>query len=177
MMQTLVDLALVMAKLSVSSLAGSGSIVGELGKESVAHGWMTAQQFTAAYALSQLAPGPGGTMVVIPIGYQAAGLPGALVALLAFCAPTAFIAAGAMSIWGRLRAAPWAKTGRTALMPVATGLILGAVFTLARASLTSFSGLLIGIAGFVLIWRNRLPTVAVVLGGMLLGLASGQVGW
>ena len=176
MWQTLLDLALVMGRLSFSALAGSGTIVGELGRETVAHGWMTAQQFTAAYALSQLAPGPGSTMVVIPIGYQAAGVPGALVALLAFCAPTALIAAGAMTVWGRLRGAAWAKSGRTALMPVAVGLIFAAVFTLARTSLTGIGGVAIGLAAFLLIWRTRIPAVAVVFGGIALGVITGNLG-
>ena len=176
MLHTLLDLVLVMSKLSLSALAGSGTIVGELGRETVAHGWMTAQQFTAAYALSQLGPGPGGAMVVIPIGYQAAGVLGATVALLAFCGPTALIAAAAARVWGRLRGAHWAQTGRTALMPVAAGLILASVFTLARSSLTGASGLLIGVAAFAVMWRTRVPMVAVVFGGMLLGLVSGMVG-
>src|SRR5581483_11697611 len=171
MWHTLLDLALVMSKLSLTALAGSGTIVGELGRETVAHGWMTSQQFTAAYALSQLAPGPG-SLVVIPIGYQAAGLPGALVALAAFICPTALIAAGAVAAWGRLRGAPWAQTGRTALMPVAIVLILGSVYTLARTSLNCPAVVVIGLVAFLVIWRTRVPTVAVVLGGIVLGVIS-----
>jgi|SRR5690348_14463763 chromate transporter len=176
MWRTLLDLALVMSKLGLSSLAGSGTIVGELGREAAAHGWMTTQQFAVAYALSQLAPGPG-TLVVLPIGYQAAGILGALVALVAFVGPTSLLAAGAVTVWARLRGAPWAQMGRTALMPVAAGLIFGGVFTLARASLTGLPGLVIGLAAFVVIWRARVPTVAVVCGGMALGIAGGALGW
>ena len=169
--QTLIDLTLMMAKLGLSALAGTGTIIGEMDRETVAHGWMTAQQFTAAYALSQLAPGPGGTMVAIPIGYHAAGVLGAFAALLGFCGPTAVIAAAAMATWGRLRSTPWAGAGRTALMPVAVGLVLAAVFALARSTVTGVGGVAIGAAAFVLIWRTRVPTFAVVLGGIGMGLA------
>ena len=176
MWHILLDLALVMSKLSLSALAGSGTIVGELGRETVAHGWMTSQQFTAAYALSQLAPGPG-TLVVIPIGYRAAGLPGALVALLAFVGPTSLLAAASVTVWGRLRGAAWAQTSRTALMPVAVGLILGGAFSLARSTLTGAPGLVIAVAAFLAIWRTRVPAAAVVVGGIALGLAVGAMGW
>ena len=170
--QTLIDLALAMLRLSLSALAGTGTIVGELGRETVSHGWMTAEQFTAVYAVSQLAPGPA-TLVAIPIGYKAAGLLGAVVALLAFSGPTALITAAAMTVWDRLRGAAWAQAGRTALMPVAVGLILAATFTLARSSLTGMPGVLIGVAAFATISRTRVSAGLVVLGGMALGSAAG----
>ena len=171
-MKTLVDLALMLVKLSLLALGSSVTVLGQMETEVVAHGWMTADQFTAAFALSQVTPGPG-TLVVIPIGYQAAGFAGAVVALLAFFGPTALLAAGATIIWNRLRESRWAQAVRIAVTPVATGLILASVYTLGRSTIHQWPMLAIGLASFALTWRTKLPVAGVVLGGLAVGAAIG----
>jgi chromate transporter len=172
MWESLVDVALVMTKISMSAVAGSGTILGEMMQETVGHGWLTAQQFVSAYALSQLAPGPA-ALVVVPIGYRAGGVLGAIVALLAFSIPTALVTSATVSAWGRVRAAPWAQTGRTALMPVAVGLVLAAAVTFARNSISDVPGAIIAATAFMLIWRMRASAAAVVFGGIAVGAALG----
>ena len=52
---------------------------------------MTDRQFADLFAIAQVSPGPN-VIIVTLIGYQAAGLAGALVATLAMCGPTCLFA-------------------------------------------------------------------------------------
>src|SRR3954447_8742654 len=88
---TLLEVALLFGRLSLLSFGGGTTVLGERERAAVGHGWLTHDQFVQSYALGQLAPGPGMTLVV-PIGYQTAGIAGGLVAFLSFFLPTAILA-------------------------------------------------------------------------------------
>ena len=52
--------------------------------------WLTDPQFSASIAIAQAAPGPN-VLICSLIGWRAAGMPGAIVALVAVCAPAAVL--------------------------------------------------------------------------------------
>jgi chromate transporter len=55
----------------------------------IAYGWMTSDRFTDLFALAQGAPGPN-LLVITLIGWDVAGLPGAIAATVAICTPAEF---------------------------------------------------------------------------------------
>jgi chromate transporter len=99
------QLALLMGKLGLLSFGGTAVALAEIQREVVRHGWMTDSQFVEAFALGQITG--VGALFAIPVGYQAAGLPGALVALAAYFVPPAAVALLAAWSWQRLRGSPW----------------------------------------------------------------------
>jgi len=170
----LLQLALVLGRLSLLSFGGGTAILAEMEREVVGRGWLSHQQFMTSYALGQVTPGPGTTLVV-PIGYQVAGVPGGIVALLAFFVPTAIIAVVAAAFWGRVRDVSWVASARGALLPVAVGLTLASAVSLSLASASEPRGLAVTAASFGLLYRTRIPTFVVLgLGGVagLLFLAA-----
>ena len=167
---TLLQLALVFGKLSLLSIGSSATILGQMQRDVVSHGWMTTAQFTQAFGLSQATPGSG-AVVAVPIGYQAAGLAGVLVAFGAFYIPTFLLAVVVTAVWQRVRESRWPNAVRTAVLPVAMGLILAAVYSLGRATVHNLpSFLLTGVVAVACI-RTKLPMVAVVGGAMAAGAA------
>ena len=85
---TLVTLAVQFALMSLLAFGGANSVIPEMHRQAVdLHHWMTGLEFAALFAISQAAPGPN-FMISTLIGWKAAGLPGALVATLALCAPS-----------------------------------------------------------------------------------------
>ncbi len=76
MIHTLIALALIFAELSVLAFGGGNTILPEMQRQVVeVHGWMTAADFSALFALGQAAPGPN-LMVVTLVGWHVAGGPG-----------------------------------------------------------------------------------------------------
>ena len=83
MMQTLWALAQIFTQLSVLAFGGGNTILPEMQRQVVdVHGWMTAADFSALFALGQAAPGPN-LMVVTLVGWHVAGWSGMLVTTLA----------------------------------------------------------------------------------------------
>lgn len=157
-----------LGKLSLLSVGSSVTVLGDMEREVVAHGWMTPAQFVAAYAVSQATPGPG-TLIVMPIGYAAAGWPGAAVALLAYFGPTAGLALLVARVWLRIHQAAWARRLRLALAPVVVGLIAAGAYSLGRATIHGLPAVMLGLAAMLLMLRTRIPIPVVVVAAGLAG--------
>ena len=70
------------------------------------HKWLTFPQLIHLYSVGQMAPGPN-MMMIVAIGQWAAGIPGALVVLIAFFGPTAALALLIGRLWKHLEKWPW----------------------------------------------------------------------
>lgn len=130
---TLLDLARHFLTLSLLSIGGANAIIPEIHLRVVEiEHWMTDADFSEMFALSQAAPGPN-VLIVSLIGWKAAGVAGALVAMLAMCAPSSVLTYHFVTVWDRFRAAPLRIAIQTALAPVTAGLIVASGYVLTRA--------------------------------------------
>ncbi len=78
--------------MSLFAVGGANSAIPEIHRLAVdVNHWMSDKQFSDVFAISQLSPGPN-VLIVTLIGYQVAGIMGAVVATLAMCGPTAVFA-------------------------------------------------------------------------------------
>lgn len=171
-MSKLPDLAIVFSQLSLLAFGGGASILAEMQRQVVdVHAWMSAQQFAALYALGQAAPGPN-MLVVALIGWQVAGLPGALVATAALCSPSSLLTFFTARLWYRFRDAPWRRIVQAALMPVAAGLIMGAAGLLARTTSAAWDTAALTAAALGLFMFTRLHPLIVLAAAAALGAAG-----
>jgi len=116
--------------LSLLSVGGANAIIPEIHMQAVEkHGWMTDEDFTQMFALSQAAPGPN-VLIVSLIGWRAAGLAGAVVALLAVCAPAAVLSWWIADLWERFKDSPWRRAIQRAIAPLVVGLTLSGGYVL-----------------------------------------------
>ncbi len=119
---TLLELALYFSILSVISVGGLPSVMGELQRIVVEQkAWVTAQEFVQLYAVGQASPGPN-MLIVSLIGWKVAGLAGALVALLAMCGPAAAISWWVSGLWDRFKGSPLRAVIQRAMAPMVVGL-------------------------------------------------------
>ena len=58
------------------------------------------------------------------VGWHVAGLPGALVATAAICAPSCTLSYFVARVWERFRGAPWRRAVEAGLAPITVGLVL-----------------------------------------------------
>ena len=168
---TLTRLAGHFALMSLFAIGGANSAVPEMQRVAVeVEHWMTARQFTGLFSLAQLAPGPN-VIIVTLIGYQAAGLLGALVATLAMCGPSCLFAFYIGRISERMKGEVWTAV-QSGLLPISIGLIAASGFVVASAAAHNAAAVLVTVFAAVLCSARRLNPLWIFAAAALLGIAD-----
>ena len=166
------EIAALFGQLSLVSVGGINAVLPELKRQVVdRHGWMSAGDFAALYALAQAAPGPN-MLVSTLIGWHVAGVAGALAAtgaLVGPCAVLTWLVAGA---WHRFRDKPWRKLVQAGLMPVTAGLVVAAAIVLSEATAVSAGHAVVTAVGAALLVATRLHPLWLLGTGAALGAAG-----
>ncbi|WP_448951638.1 chromate transporter [Labrys neptuniae] len=172
MISTLLALALIFTELSLLAFGGGNTILPEMHRQVVdVHGWMSAQQFSALFALAQAAPGPN--MMVVPlVGWHVAGLPGVLVTSLAKFGPSSLITGVSVKLWERFRDRPWRQWVQAGLVPMTVGLVSASAAVIVEASGGTLPLALIIAASAILTTVTRVHPLIVLAGGALIGLGG-----
>lgn len=172
MIHALIELALVYAQLSLLAFGGGNAILPEMQRQVVdVHHWTTAQEFTALFALAQAAPGPN-MMVVGLVGYQVAGIAGAVVATTAIALPSSVLTLLVAGLWFRFRDAPWRKALQAGLQPVTAALIMASAVLLVWTAAVDVSTALLLCVSTWLFLRTKLHPLVILSGAALLGVAG-----
>jgi len=170
---TLGTLALQFAILSLFAVGGANAAIPEMHRLAVdVMGWMNDRQFSDIFAISQLSPGPN-VIIVTLVGYQAAGIAGALIATAGMCGPTCVVAYGVGRIWERFKDAPWRTAIQDGLVPVSLGLIAASALIITRAADHGPAAYAVTVAVAAIAFMTRLNPLWVFAAAALLGL----VGW
>ncbi len=169
---TLVQLFNHFATLSLEAVGGGTAVLPEMQRVMEGDYGMHPADFTKIYSLGQLAPGPNMSMVVV-LGDRVAGIPGAIVVLIAFFVPASILTFLVGRIWDKAGDSPWRRAVQDGLAPISIGLMLSGVYALARTATTEV--LTIGVAAVVvlLMLRTKINPVLLVIacgifGGFLL---------
>lgn len=168
----LFSIALTFGWLSLFAVGGAAAAIPEIHRIAVdLNHWMTDTQFADAYAISQLSPGPN-VLIVSLVGYQIAGIAGALVATVAMCGPTAAMAYTVSRLLHRAGSSPWPALIQKALVPVSIGLMAASGLVVAVAADGSVVAALLTLAAAVIAAITRVNPVWLLLAGGLLGLTG-----
>jgi chromate transporter len=158
--------------LSVLAFGGANAVIPEIHRDAVeVSRWMTDQQFADLFAISQASPGPN-ILIVTLVGYQVAGVAGALVTTAAMCGPTCLFVYFAGQVWNRFRHARWRIVVQAGLVPVSIGLISAATLVLARAADHNWVAVLVTLGTAALAYATRIHPLWMVAGAGLLGAAG-----
>jgi len=160
----------VFAYLSLLTVGGGMAAFPELKILTVeVHHWLTFPQLIHLYSVGQMAPGPN-MMMIVSIGAWTAGIPGAVVVLIAFFGPTTLLAFTVGRLWMRLEKWPWRASIQRGLAPVSIGLLLAGCLTMAKGAVTGLVTAVIAVAVFAILLRSRINPALLILGGALVGL-------
>ena len=117
--------------MSLIAIGGSDAALSAYQYEAVDHyHWMTNETFSQLYATAQLAPGPNITVVTL-IGWNVAGIWGAVVATLSMLVPDCVLAYMIGKWASRFIESPQYQLIQSALVPLAIGLFLASGLNLA----------------------------------------------
>jgi len=150
---------------------GSGLAVVPALREGVVHSqhWLTEPQFLDAVAVGLLTPGP----IVITatwIGYQVAGVGGAVVATVGIFAPI-YLGIVVLGRWFiRYRTNPQLRAFVRGATAGAAGAIAGSVVVLGRQSITNVAGVVMAVVALGLIVRFKVKEPLLVGLGAAVGL-------
>ena len=170
----LADLAVTFGVLSIIAFGGMPAVMPEMQRLVVeVKGWTTAEEFIQLFAIAQAAPGPN-VLIVSLVGWRAAGLPGAVVALLAVCGPAAVLSWWIADLWERFKESPWRIAIQKAIAPLVVGLTLSGGYVLCTPSTPDWRLWAIAAASataFLTLKINPLWILAAggMIGGALLG--------
>lgn len=158
--------------MSLFAVGGAAAAVPEMHRIAVeVNHWMTDKQFTDAYAIAQLSPGPN-VLIVTLIGYGVAGVPGAIVATLAMCLPTALLAYYVSRLLSRPGRSRWPGVIQAALVPLSIGLMAASALILAQSVDRTIAALLLTAMVAVIASISRINPFWLLLAGGLLGFAG-----
>ena len=168
----LAQLAIDFGVLSLLAVGGVMTVLPEMHRNVVeVHGWMSATEFAQLFALAQASPGPN-VLVVSLIGWQAAGLPGAVVATLAICVPSCLLTLAVSGLWQRFRDAPWRVAIQGGLIPVTVGLVLGSGYLITLSADHSLTAFAITALTVLVVLNTRINPLWLICAAALAGLAG-----
>jgi chromate transporter len=168
----LFEVALQFLVLSLLSIGGANAIIPEIQRRAVdVEHWMTNADFAQMFALSQAAPGPN-VLIVSLIGWKAAGIVGAIVAMAAMCAPSSLLTYQVARVWDRFRDAPLRIATQRALAPITIGLIVASGFVLTRTIDQDWRAFAVTAATLVLTMTTRAHPLWMLAAAGALGAAG-----
>ena len=172
----LVTLLAVFAPLSLATIGGGQTVVAEIQRQVVdVHHWMSAAQFVDTFAVSRMSPGPGSLLVTL-IGWQVAGIPGAIVATIGIFAPTTVLIYGVAHLWARTKGARWQVALVRGLRPVTAGMILAAVYVLLQSLDGGWTARVIAFASTGILMATRVNPLLLLACGAAVFVAARTLG-
>ncbi|HBL7238593.1 TPA: chromate transporter [Serratia liquefaciens] len=170
MMAVLISLAIIFTELSLLAFGGGMTILPEMQRQVVeVHQWMSAQEFSALFAMAQAAPGPN--MMIVPlVGWHVAGWAGLLVSSIAKFGPSSIVTLLVTGVWRRFKDKPWRRRVQSGLVPVTVGLVAASGVLIAEASAPNWPLAMIILLATVLSMSKRIHPLWVLAGGAILGL-------
>ncbi len=128
------QLFLEFALLSFVAFGGATALLPEMHRVVVEnHHWLNDTTFTHLYAIAQAAPGPN-VLVVTLIGWEVAGLAGALAATLAMCLPMSVLIYLLIDRWEGFSGKRWQRAISLGVAPLAVGLVFSGATLIARSA-------------------------------------------
>jgi chromate transporter len=162
---SLVGIFLKCAGLAASAVGGAMALLPSIEHQN----WTTPADLAQLAAIAQSAPGPNMLLITL-IGWRSASLPGAIVATLGFCLPSALVIIMLYGRWHSLSASRWRNAAQTALAPLAVGMVLSGALAFLALSRISFWSVAIMIVVAAVNLRTKVPPVFLIAAGAIAGL-------
>jgi chromate transporter len=171
------ELFITFFKIGFVSFGGGYAIIPIIEMEVDQHGWLTTEQFTDIIAIASMSPGPIATNCAIFVGYEKAGILGAIVSTLGTTLPSLLIILVVAMFFYKVKDHFLTQSAFYGIRPVITGLICYAAIRFAiKNQLVGVAGsmdgtaILIMLGALAVLLFTRLPPIFVILFSGLFGI-------
>ncbi len=134
--------------------------------------WTTEEELLDIYAIGQCTPGIIAVNTSTYIGYQQAGIPGAISGTLGMITPSIVIITLVASILNQFIELPVVQHALSGIRVVVCALMLQTIVSLAKAGIKDKLGLLLFLAGFLLATFTPVPTILLVVCAAGIGILT-----
>ena len=156
--------------LSFLAVGGAPSVLPEMHRYVVeVNGWMTSTQFAELYTLAQVAPGPN-VMYIPLVGWQIAGLAGALATTIPMLIPSATLTLLVAHLHARHPKHAFGFALRKGLTPITIGLIFASGWILMTAANDHWRGYLLTAATVLIVLRTSFNPLWLLAAGAAAGI-------
>lgn len=156
-------------KIGAFSFGGGYAMLPLIKKEIIeVHGWLTIKEFIDILAVVEMTPGPIAINAATFLGYNVAGLLGAIVATTAVILPSIVVILFIAHFLSKFKDSIYVDWAFRGIRPVVLGLIITASLTVAKDSIIDIKSLILGVILFYLTSFKKLhPILTIVIAGIV----------
>jgi chromate transporter len=136
------------------------------------YGWMTTTEFSEVLALGNALPGPIATKMAGFVGYEVAGIPGAIIALFATIGPSLILMLILLNILFRYRNSPRVKRLSSFVLPAIAILLADMTFDFFNTSYDAIGLILtvvLVVCSYVALEKLKIHPAFVIMAGLVVG--------
>jgi chromate transporter len=169
-LEQLWELFLAFFRASNLAFGGGPAIIPLVKAETIAHGWMTTEQFAEGLAITTSLPGPIATLLSGFIGYRVAGWLGVFAALLGTLALTTILVIVMTDFLMKNSNSPILKGALTGVRPLVAVLVGKTAFDMGLTAFPSIWSWVIAGLAIILLYKFKLHPGIVIIFSMIFGL-------
>lgn len=167
----LLELFLFFFKIGAFSFGGGYAMIPLISQEVVANkGWLTNTELVDMVAISQMTPGPIAINLATYLGYQQAGILGAMAGTFGVVLPSFIIMSAFWVLLKKLADNLYMNYFLEGLRPIVIGLVLSGLIAVWPSSIVDIITLFIFIGAFLLIHFKEFNPILIIIVGAILGL-------
>ncbi len=186
----LIRLFLLFAKVALINFGGGFAMIPLIAAELEKYQWLTSQEFMDIIAISQMTPGAIAVNTATYVGYQVAGIWGAIVSTIAIPLPSLILVITLYPILEKYKDHALLKMIFYGLRPVVAGLIIAAIYFVANTALVNqdfvgepisniitefftainFGSLALAVIAFLIAFKTKVSPIILLLAGAIIGI-------
>jgi chromate transporter len=136
--------------------------------------WLTPQEFIDGLALGQFTPGPI-LMVTAYVGYQVAGLAGAVVAAGTILLPSFILMLSLLPMFERVRTLAWTRAAMRGVGPAVIGVLAVSLVQMAPHALPDPFAMAILIGTLIALLAWHMGAIKLMMAGTVLGVLRSRL--
>lgn len=167
----IMSLFLAFFKIGLFSFGGGYAMLPFMQEQTIdVHGWLTTSEFLDILGIAQITPGPISINTATFVGYDIAGVLGALTATFAVVLPSFIIVLTISFFFEKFQDSKIIQNVFQGLRPIVLGLVASAAVDIGRDVFIDFKAVFISILIFVLITFRKMNTITLIILAGLMGV-------
>lgn len=171
---SLLKLFLVFFRIGMFGFGGGYAMLPLIYQASEKYGYLSSAEFSELVAFSQVTPGPIAVNAATYLGYQSAGLTGAIVATSGVVMPSFLLLVVVFKLFQKYDSHQMIKDGLAGIRPVTIGLLVAAAVMIAQESMLFLTprigtSLLFMIGAFAFVRMKRVSPIVITIIGACCG--------